>query len=104
MEIQKSFDEIIDTLKKLKDADPADTHHQDIVKQDMVTVITETDFRQGEAVAKEGVVTLKATIETNFRQGDLETEMDGTKGDLTETETESNEALSEWEEGRIIDF
>ena len=30
--------------------------------------------------------------------------MDGTKGDLTETETEINEALSEWEEGRIIVF
>ena len=74
------------TLKKLKDADPADFHHQDIVKQDIVTV------------------TLTTTIETNLRQGDLETEVDGTKGDLTETETESNEALSEWEEGRIIDF
>ena len=44
------------------------------------------------------------TIETNLRQGYLETEADGTEGDLTETETESNEALSEWEECRIIDF
>ena len=34
----------------------------------------------------------------------LETEVDGTKGALTEAETESNEALSEWEEGRINDF
>ena len=76
MEIHTSLDEIIGTLKKLKDADPA------IVKQDIVT----------------------ATIETNFRQGDLETKVCGTKGDVTETETESNQALSEWEEGRIIDF
>ena len=30
--------------------------------------------------------------------------MDGTKGDLTETETEINEALSEWEEGRFCFF
>ena len=35
MEIHTSLDEIIDTLKKLKDAVPADFHHQDIVKQDM---------------------------------------------------------------------
>ena len=42
--------------------------------------------------------------QTNLWQGDLETEVDGTKGDLTETETESNEALSEWEEGRNVDF
>ena len=53
---------------------------------------------------KEDVVTLTATIERNLRQGDLETEVDGTKGDVTETETESNEALSEREECRIIDF
>ena len=33
MEIYISLDEIIDTLKKLQDADPADSHHQDIVKQ-----------------------------------------------------------------------
>ena len=82
MEIHTSLDEIIGTLKKLKDADPADPHHQDLVKQDTVTV----------------------TIETNHRQGDLETGVDGTKGGLTETETESNEALSEWEEVRITDF
>ena len=31
-EIHTSLDEIIDTLKKLKD------HHQDIVRQDIVTV------------------------------------------------------------------
>ena len=53
---------------------------------------------------KEEVVTLMATIETTLRQGDLETEVGGTKGDLTETETESNEVLSESEEGRFIDF
>ena len=52
--------------------------------------------------AEQDIVTV--TIETNLRQGDLETEVDGTKGDLSETETESNEALSEWEEGRINDF
>ena len=45
---------------------------------------------------KEEVVTLTDTIETNLWQGDLETKV--------ATETESNEALSEWEEGRIIDF
>ena len=46
--------------------------------------------------AKENeVVTMTATIETNLRQGDLETGADGMKGDLTETETESSEALSE---------
>ena len=50
-----------------RDAAPADSHHQDTVKQDIVTV----------------------TIETNLRQGNLETEVDGTKGDLTETEPES---------------
>ena len=82
MEIHISVDEIIDTLKKLTVADPAEFHHQDIVKQDSVTV----------------------TAETNLRQGDLETEVDGTKGGVTETQTESDEALSEWEEGRIIDF
>ena len=58
------------------------------------------DEPRGEAVVKEEVVTLAAIIETNFRQGALETEVDGTKGDVTETE--SNAALSEWEEGRIM--
>ena len=57
MEFHTSLDEIIDTLKKLKSAVPAGLHHQDIVKQDIVTV----------------------TIETNFRQGDLETKVDCTK-------------------------
>ena len=104
MEIHTSLDDIISTLRKLKDADPADFHSQDIVKQDIVTVTIRTNLRQGEAVVKEEVVTLTATIETNFPQGDLETEVDGTKGDVTETETESNETLSEWEEGRIFDF
>ena len=41
----------------------------------------------------EVVATLTATIETNFQQGDLKIGVDGMKGDLTETETESNEAL-----------
>ena len=82
MDIHTSLDDINDTLKKFKDADPADFHHQDIVKQDVVAV----------------------TIETNLWQDDLETKVAGTKGDLTEMETESNEALSEWEEGRIIEF
>ena len=41
------------------------------------------------------VATLTATIETNIRQGDIGVEVDGMKGDLTETETESNEALLE---------
>ena len=48
------------------------------------------------ATENEEVATLTATIETHFRQGDL---VDGMKGDLTETETDSNEALSEWGEG-----
>ena len=99
MEIHTSLDEIIDTLKKLKDPVLADCHHQDI---DTVTI--ETNLWQGESIVKEEVVTLTATIETNVRQGGLETRVDGTKGDVTETETESNETLSEWEEGRIIDF
>ena len=108
MEVHTCGGEITGILTKIKDADPADSHHasldagkkQDIVKQDMVTVTIETNLRQGGAVVKEEVVTLTATIGTNFRQDYLETEVDGTKGDVTETETESNEALSEWEEGR----
>ena len=43
---------------------------------------------------------MTATIETNLRQGDPETGVDGMKGDLTETEMESNEALTAWEEER----
>ena len=35
MEIHTSLDEMIDTLEKLKDAVPADFHHQDVVKQDI---------------------------------------------------------------------
>ena len=38
-------------------------------------------------------------IKTNLRHGDLETEMDGMKGDLTETETESNEVLCRQQHG-----
>ena len=38
MEVHMSLDEIIDTLKKVKSADPADCHHQDIVKQDIATL------------------------------------------------------------------
>ena len=45
MEIHTSLEEIVDTLKKVKDADPAGFHHQDIVKQDIVTVTIETNFR-----------------------------------------------------------
>ena len=59
-EIHTCFDEIIGILNKLKVADPANFHHQVIVKQDIVIV----------------------TIETNLWQGDLETEVDGTKGDV----------------------
>ena len=36
--------------------------------------------------------------------GTLAIEVDSVKGDPTETETESDEALSEWDEGRMIDF
>ena len=46
------------------------------------------------------LVAVTATIETNLWEGDLETGMDGMRGDLTQMETESNEALSEWEEER----
>ena len=53
MEIHTCLDEINDTLKKLKDADPADFHHQDILKQDIVTVTIETNLRQVEAAVKE---------------------------------------------------
>ena len=42
--------------------------------------------------------TATVTIQTNFLEGDLKTEVDGMKGNLTETETENNEASSEWEE------
>ena len=53
MEIHTSLDEITDTLKKLKDADPADFHNQDSAKQDIVTVTTEMNLQQGEAVVTE---------------------------------------------------
>ena len=43
---------------------------------------------------------MTAGIETNLWQGDLETKVDGMKGDLTETERKSNEALFDWEEER----
>ena len=76
MEIHTKLDEIIGSLKKLKDVDPADSHNeslnaakkQDIVKQDIVTVTIQTILQQGEAVVKEEVATLTATIETNIRQ------------------------------------
>ena len=45
-------------------------------------------------VTENEVATVTATMETNLRQGDLETEVDGMEGDVTETETEINEALS----------
>ena len=65
MEIHTSLEEIIDTLKKLKDADPADSDHpsldaakkQHIVKQDTVTVTILTNLRQGEAEEQEEVAT-----------------------------------------------
>ena len=38
---------------------------------------------------------MTSTIETNLWQGDLGTEVEGMKGDLTETETKSNDAVSE---------
>ena len=80
MEIQTSGGESIGILKKIKDADPADSHHasleaakkQDTVKQDMVTVTILTNLRQGEAEEKEEAVTLTATIVTNLRQGEAE--------------------------------
>ena len=55
----------------------------------------EEDRKTGLLVAvTEGgeVVTLTAATETNLCQGNLETKVAGTKGDLTVTETESNEA------------
>ena len=66
MEIPTSGGEITGILKKIKDADPADSHHasldaakkQDTVKQDTVTVTILTNLRQGGAVVKEEVVTL----------------------------------------------
>ena len=48
---------------------PADFQHQDIVKQDIVTVTVETNIRQGEAVVKEQVVTLTATIDREELSG-----------------------------------
>ena len=69
------------------------SHHLDIVKQDTVPVTIEMNLRQDEAVVKEEVVTLTAAIETNFQQGDPESDVDGTKGDLTETQTETEVCL-----------
>ena len=81
MEIQTSGGEIIGSLKKIKDADPADSHHasldaakkQDIVKQDIVTVTTETativtNLWWSEAEEKEEVATEteRATRESVF--------------------------------------
>ena len=105
MEIHTTLDDIMGSLTKLKDTDPADCHHssldaakkQDIVKQDIVIGTILTNRRQGEAV-KEEVVSLTATIVTKIRQGEAE------EKEEVATETESNEALSEWEEGRIVDF
>ena len=48
----------------------------------------------------EEAATLTAAFETNLQQGDFKTRVDGMKDDLTETETLSNEALSEWKEER----
>ena len=56
-----------------------------------------TDHAPLVQVKENEVDMLTATIETDLRQGDLETGVDGMKGDLTETETKGNEALSEWE-------
>ena len=60
----------IGILKNIKGADPADFHHASLdaarqqgnVKQDIVTVTIFTNLQQGEAVVKEEVVTLTATI------------------------------------------
>ena len=50
----------------------------------------------------EEVAIVTAAIETNLRQGDFETEADGMKGGLTETENHSSgdQVSSEWEEER----
>ena len=52
------------------------------------------------AKENEGVATLTATIETNFRQGDLGVEVDSVEGDLAETENSAADdgASSAWEE------
>ena len=87
--------EIIGILK-LKDDMPTDL--ADSLKVD------EEDRKSDHApliqAKEDGVAAVTATIETNLRQGEAETEVDCMKGDLGETETESNEASSEWEEER----
>ena len=89
--------EIVGILQKLKDDMPADL--ADSLKADKED--RKTDHAPLVAVMEnEEVATLTATMETNLRQGDLENRADGIKGDLTETETESNEASSKWAEER----
>ena len=97
MEIQTSGGEIIGILKKINDADLADSHHasldaakkQDIVKQDIVTVTILTNLLQGEAVVKEEVVMLTVTIVTNHRQGEAEEKEEV----ATETESATRESV-----------
>ena len=64
MEIRSSLSEIMDAMKKLRDAYPADVH-QDIVKQDIVTVTMETNLRRSE-VKEEEVVTLTAACASSL--------------------------------------
>ena len=78
--------EICGLLKKLKDGMPADLAEEDC-KTDHAPLVALTKNVE--------VATLTADDQTNLLQGDLETWVDGMKGDLTGTETESNEALSE---------
>ena len=59
-----------------------------------------TDHAPLVAATENDVATLTATIERNLGQGDIGVEVGGMKGDLTETQTESTEASSEWEEDR----
>ena len=76
-------------------ADPADSLKED--EKDR-----KTNHAPLVAVTENEVVTLTATIETNFRQGDIGVEVDGMKGDLTETENHfsGDQASSEYEEER----
>ena len=89
--------EIVGILKKIKDADPADSHHASLrrseetrhVKQDLVTVTILTNLRQGEAVVLEEVVLLTVTIVTNSRWSEAEEK----EKVATETESATRESV-----------
>ena len=76
--------EIIGNRQKLKDDMPADL--ADSLKADEEDCMT--DHEPLDAAKEKEVATLKATTETHLQQGDIGTEVDHVKGDLTETDGE----------------